>query len=176
MTCKENKFSIVSYRPEDQNYLARIFAENASGSLVCDILLDDLNKKDLQQIDRYHKIWTIVCDEDPGKKLGVLVLQKVSYKHASAELIVVFDDLALYSNSDFIKKVLTLFNKEFFDELNFVRLQGVVLENNLKLRQAFEEAGFVEEGLLRSKFEMKDKRYDAYVMSLLKIEWERSKK
>ena len=172
MEYKGKSLTLLSYKPKDQEYLNKALHENPNGVLVCDVLLDAL-KEPMAEMIPYHLTWII---ESEGTRLGVLVLQKISHQHQSGELILIFNDTDFYADQDLIQNILTLLTEEIFVGISLIRLQGIVLESHLRLKEAYNNFGFLEEGLLRSKFKVKDKRYDAYVMSLLKIEWERSKK
>ncbi len=163
---------MLPYEAKDQKRLVELVASSSQGFLVSDFLVSALTKK-LTKVDEYHRIWMVECDCSPGTKIGTIIIQKISQEHNSSELIVTFDDGEICNDPKVFKKVLNMLLEYVFADLGLLRLQVEVIENNLKLRQAYKRVGFVEEGLLRSKYEIKGRRHDAYVMSILKIEWAR---
>lgn len=172
MNYKGGKITLVPYQEKDQEDLVKIVAENTQGFLISDSLVSALTKK-LSVTDEFHRIWMVECDCSPGVKIGTIVLQKINQEHQTAQLVMTFDEGEICKDSKLFQEVFDVVSKYVFDELDLNRLQVEVLENNLKLKKAYKKVGFVEEGLLRSKYQIKEKRYDAYVMSMLDIEWER---
>jgi RimJ/RimL family protein N-acetyltransferase len=127
----------------------------------------------MSKIDEYHRVWMLECEE---KVIGTVILQKINHEHDTGQLIIIFENGDVCKSKALFKGVCTFVADYAFEELGLQRLQVEVLENDLKLKKVYKGIGFLEEGLLRSKYEIKDKCYDAYVMSMLKIEWARRKK
>jgi hypothetical protein len=174
MEYKGEKFRIIPYGEKDQKRLLKIVSENSQVFLVSDVLLNALTNK-FTEIDEFHRVWMIECDCCPGITMGIIILQKIDKEHQTAEMVMIFGESENYKDSRFFREIFNVISKYVFEELDLNRLQVEVLENDLKLKKAYKRVGFVEEGLLRNKYKIKNKCDDAYVMSILKIEWERSK-
>lgn len=169
------KIKMIPYEEKDQENLVKFVTETPQGFLVSDVLVTALTKK-LTKIDDFHRVWMVECECSAGTNIGTVILQKINYEQRMAQLVITFDEGEISNEGKLFKEVYNLVSDYVFNELNFFRLQVEVLENNLKLKKAYKDVGLIEEGLLRNKYEIKDKRYDAYVMSMLKIEWARGKK
>lgn len=169
------KIKMIPYEERDQENLVKFVTETSQGFLVSDVLVTALTKK-LTKIDDFHRVWMVECECSPSTNIGTVILQKMNYEQRTAQLVITFDEVEISNEEKLFKEVYRLVSDYVFNELNFFRLQVEVLENNLKLKKTYKDVGLIEEGLLRNKYEIKDKRYDAYVMSMLKIEWARGKK
>jgi len=172
---KYEKLILIPYEEKDKNYLKNLLTSNSQNFLVATSLLNILRGKG-NILNDAHKIWYFEYASEAEKQIGTIILQEISSKHKSGELLFIFDNEEIFYDFKIFRAILSDLIDYIFMELDLLRLQVEVLENNLKLRKAYKSVGFVEEGLLRNKYEIKNRRYDAYVMSILKIEWARMQK
>ena len=171
MQYESEKIKLIPYQEKDQDRLVEIVSDSSQGFLVSETLVKALTKK-LTEVDEFHRVWMI---ESEDKFIGTIILQKINYEHKSAQLVITCDETDFCKDTELFKEVFDQVSEYVFDELDLLRLQVEVLENNLKLKKAYKSVGFEEEGLLRSKYEIKEKRYDVFVMSMLRIEWARGR-
>lgn len=167
--------SLIPYTKEDKNILNQLIEKKSQEVVLANCLFNCLEEGNLSK-NSYcggHKIWFINCEK--GGVIGVVVLQRIVTEHQSAELVLMFKQSDVCENEEIFTEILDLILNYAFEELNLARIEVQILDSNLKSKQSFQNYGFQEEGLLRSKYQIKDKRSDVFIMSILRFEWERLK-
>lgn len=176
MELKSNQITLIPFQKDNQKVFLELLHKKTQEILVVDCVLDCVENEEIK--DNLHcegyKIWLINCDQ--GGIIGAVVLQKINKKHETGKLVIMFEKNEHCQVKDLFNEVVDLVLKYVFINLNLLRVEVEILDSNLNLKQSFEKYGFLEEGLLRSKYYLNEKRYDVFVMSMLKVEWERLKR
>jgi len=73
--------------------------------------------------------------------------------------------------SRFFIKALELTKFAFFNHLKLNQLEAHIATENVKSIKLFKKCGFLEEGVFSKYLNLKDKYYDAVVLSLLRSSW-----
>jgi len=173
MKNSELETKLIPYEPKDQDYLVKIVTDVIQGYVVSNNLLNLLSEE-MSVPDNDVFIWKMKQCDSSGVNIGFVIVQQVNYEHRTAQLVVLFEDSKNYQNYALLNNIYKDVAKYVFWDLDINRLEIEVLENNLTLKKGFKKMGFHEEGLLRNKYLVKNKFYDAFILSMLKIEWERS--
>jgi len=114
-------------------------------------------------------------DKNSGRLIGDFMIDDIDYHNLKGTLrFVVATDL---ENKGYGTKIMRIMLEKAFDEIGLYRVEGTVALDNEASKRIFEKFGFVEEGVLRRYYVVKDgKRINMILYSMLKEEWEAFKK
>jgi RimJ/RimL family protein N-acetyltransferase len=118
----------------------------------------------------YH--W-VVCVEADGRAIGTAGLHGIDHRNGTAEFGIALgekDEWGKGYGTDALRAACDF----GFGELRLERIGLLVYEGNERGRRAYEKAGFVHEGTMRSALFARGERHDVHVMGYLRSEWEAS--
>ena len=107
--------------------------------------------------------WIVLVDGEPA---GWITLAVLSWEHALAEIGYALS--SRHQGQGVMSEALTLVLPELFVAAGIERLEARCSVENLASQRLLERLGFEREGLLRSYFELRGRRIDNYLYSLLK--------
>lgn len=107
--------------------------------------------------------------------IGVISLTNINKGNASADLSVILGSPEVRQQGYGFEAIGLLLHHAF-ENMGLYRVGLSVFEFNKLAISAYEKLGFREEGRLRQAIKRYDGRYDAILMSILKPEWENSRR
>jgi RimJ/RimL family protein N-acetyltransferase len=122
------------------------------------------HRRRMARADAAH--WLAVHEADPARKVaGFAIVTGVGDPHSGLYLLrIAVAEPGLGLGSRLLKRLVSW----AFDELKVPRFSLDVFAHNTRARRAYAACGFVEEGVLRSSYEMPDgSRVDRVVMSIV---------
>lgn len=159
--------------PEDRANLVAWTQNDEYMRLLDDDPVRPLAEKDMTWLDSpasndsfYFHIRTLAAD----KHVGFVVLHSVKWASQTAELAIGIGDSA-YWGKGYGKDALRLILNYAFSELNLYRVGLVVMDYDTRAIHAYENVGFVREGVKRSMVQREGKRYDLVCYGILRDEW-----
>lgn len=130
-------------------------------------LYENLEKEMHEKKSSYY--FTIRLRED-DRLLGFVHLHWIEWAHGSAQLRIGIGD-AQDRGRGYGAQAMQLLLNLAFNEMNFHRLGGSILEDNLEGLRFFQKFGFVEEVRRRQAVLRHGKRLDILHLGLLQVEW-----
>ncbi len=120
-----------------------------------------------------HVLVIEVLEGESWKPIGNCGLFNIDHKNRSAEVGICIGEKS-YWNKGYGTEVMRVLLKHGFQTLNLHRMYLRVFAENLGGIRAYEKAGYIHEGCMRSA-EYREGRYlDVLFMSVLKSDWEPS--
>ena len=114
-------------------------------------------------------IWWGIYDIEDNQFCGAGGFNSLEKQHEKAEIGLWL--LKEYWGKGILKEVMPILFEQGFNELGLNRIEGYVLNDNVKCKRALEKINFTFEGTMR-EFEIKNgKKIDVDIYSLLKNEW-----
>jgi ribosomal-protein-alanine N-acetyltransferase len=110
--------------------------------------------------------WIVLVDGEPA---GWITLAVLSWEHALAEIGYALS--SLHQRQGVMGEALELVLPELFVAAGIERLEARCSVENVASQRLLERLGFEREGLLRSYFELRGRRIDNYLYSLLKPDY-----
>jgi RimJ/RimL family protein N-acetyltransferase len=126
--------------------------------------------KDVEQ-DNPNDIYFLIRKLEDDQPLGFVALFELHWNQGEAWIAIALGERDSWGQgygSDAMNTML----RYCFQELNLRRITLVVFEYNARARRAYEKLGFVYEGQLRSMMQREGRRWDWYIMGLLREEWQ----
>lgn len=114
----------------------------------------------------YFRLRTL--EED--KLVGFVVIHSIEWNNRAGKLAIGIGETE-HRSKGYGTDALALILRYAFHELNLDRVELNVISYNTRAIRAYERAGFVHEGRLRSAVYRDGKRYDLLVMGILREEW-----
>lgn len=119
-----------------------------------------------------HQIYLAICikEEELDVLIGYLGINEIDFRNSKAQWagINIFEN---YSGKGFATEAAKLMLKFSFEELGINRFYGFWLESNKASINMAKKLGFVNEGVVRDFVFKKNKFHNAYLMSILKKEY-----
>ena len=112
--------------------------------------------------------WCIIL-KSTGKAIGTCGFHCFSQRHYRAEIG--YELSQNYWGAGYMNEALQRIIKYGFENLNLMRIEGLIYPENTSSRKSLEKLGFKEEGLLRDYMFFRDKMTDLLMYSLLKKEF-----
>nr|WP_066051492.1 GNAT family protein [Robertmurraya korlensis] len=170
---KGNLVKLTSVRPEDAAIMAT-WEENSDylRNLDTDIayphsVAELEENKERSHNSAYFRLRTIEDDT----LIGFVVIHSIEWNNRVGSLAIGIGDTN-YQNKGFGSEALELILRYAFHELNLHRVGLDVIGYNGRAIRAYEKAGFVEEGRLRSAIYRDGNYSDRIIMGILRSEWE----
>ena len=168
---------ISTYQKDDKELFNKFFSENKNHKvLVSDMLIHCMTGT---SEEAHHSLCInnsiFLMHSSDGDFLGVIILQNINYNDETSELLILFDKDTNITEDLFFETAKKILMHCFLD-MGLARVETTILEINLKLKQLYKQLGFQEEGLLRDRFTVNNKTIDAFILSMLKVEWARMEK
>jgi RimJ/RimL family protein N-acetyltransferase len=170
---KGNLVKLTSVRPEDAAIMAN-WEENSDylRNLDTDIayphsVAELEENKERSHNSAYFRLRTIEDDT----LIGFVVIHSIEWNNRVGSLAIGIGDTN-YQNKGFGSEALELILRYAFHELNLHRVGLDVIGYNGRAIRAYEKAGFVEEGRLRSAIYRDGNYSDRIIMGILRSEWE----
>lgn len=170
---KGNLVKLTSVRPEDaaimatweenSDYLRNLDTDIAYPHSVAELEED----KERSHNSAYFRLRTIEDDT----LIGFVVIHSIEWNNRVGSLAIGIGDTN-YQNKGFGSEALELILRYAFHELNLHRVGLDVIGYNGRAIRAYEKAGFVEEGRLRSAIYRDGNYSDRIIMGILRSEWE----
>ncbi len=113
--------------------------------------------------------WCIVL-KSTGKAIGTCGFHCFNQRHYRAEIG--YELAEKYWGHGYMNEALQRIIRYGFENLNFMRIEGLIYPENISSRKSLEKLGFKEEGLLRDYMFFRDQMTDLLMYSLLKREFE----
>lgn len=114
------------------------------------------------------QMFGIIADQT-GEEVGTMGLTSISQTHGTAEFSLLIDPEQ--HKKGYGKAALIALLKYGFDHLRLNVIFGETLHNN-QARKMFKEIGFIEEGLLRSRYFKSGVYTDSIAFSILRSEYD----
>jgi len=117
-----------------------------------------------------HQIYLAICLIETNELIGYIGINEIDFRNSKAQWagINIYKN---YSNKGYATETAKYMLKFVFEELGINRFYGYWLVSNIPSIKLAKKLGFVEEGLIRS-FVYKNNNYqNAYLMSILKNEY-----
>ena len=108
---------------------------------------------------------------DEDHLIGFVHLFSVNWSHGDAWVGIGIGERDYWGNgygTDAMRVIL----RYVFTELNLHRVTLGVFEYNQRARRSYEKVGFVVEGRVRGEMLRQGRRWDVYIMGILREEWE----
>lgn len=112
--------------------------------------------------------WCIV-EKLSGKAIGTCGFHSISQLHFRVEIG--YELSETYWGQGYMHEALQRIVKYGFEELNFMRIEGLIYPDNKASRKSLEKLGFKEEGLLRGYMYFRGEMTDLLMYSLLSKEY-----
>jgi len=117
-----------------------------------------------------HQIYLAICLADTKELVGYLGINEIDHRNQKAQWAGININNG-YSNKGYATEAGKLMLKFTFEELGINRFYGYWLESNIPSIRMAENLGFVKEGLIRGFVFKKNQFQNAYLMSILKDEY-----
>lgn len=121
-----------------------------------------------------HDVVLAIARREPDGLLGATGLHRIDFKNRRAEFGIAVGDPAEWGKG-YGTEATRLIVGYGFDTLNLNRIQLLVYEDNVRGIRAYERAGFRREGVLRQYLYREGRYQDAFLMSVLKSDWDAAK-
>ena len=122
------------------------------------------------QNNRSTQLRCVICDAQQHTILGLVSLTNIDYLNQKAELHTMIGEKECHN-----KGIGTLASKKMishaFYNMNLLRIEFSVLEENCRSIHMHEKIGFIKEGLLRKCVFKNNSFKNMYIMSILKEEY-----
>lgn len=122
----------------------------------------------------YEKQAEFAIETADGRHIGGCTLRAFNHVARSAEFAIAIGE-ADYRGKGYGTEVTRLMARIGFEEFNLNRIWLNVNENHVAAVRAYEKAGFAKEGLLREYGFGRGSYYNAYIMSILRSDFESGK-
>lgn len=119
------------------------------------------------QLGRDDRVWLAIETLAEGRHVGNVWLWAVDARHRRAEVRIVVGDRAAHGRG-LGREAIDLVARYAFERLNLHRVYAYVLASNTRAVRAFEQAGFLREGLLRQDRWVGDHYDDAHLLARLR--------
>jgi RimJ/RimL family protein N-acetyltransferase len=120
--------------------------------------------------DNNRKIYRVI-DKKSEKVIGHAEINRIDYKNKNARICRVLIADKNNRNNGFGQMIINELLKIGFKELELHRIDLGVFDFNKSAIKCYVNCGFKIEGLLRESFEIENKFYSVYNMSILRSEW-----
>jgi [ribosomal protein S5]-alanine N-acetyltransferase len=117
-----------------------------------------------------HQIYLAICLTNTKELIGYLGINEIDYRNRKAQWAGINIDKS-HSNKGYATEAARLMLKFAFEELGLNRFYGYWLESNCPSIRMAEKLGFVVEGLVRGFVYKRNQFQNAYLMSILKEEY-----
>lgn len=114
-------------------------------------------------------IWWGIYDKNSGQFFGAGGFNSLDKKHKKAEIG--FWLLKDFWGKGIMKEVMPRLFKEGFSKLNLNRIEGYVVSENIKCKNALEKINFTFEGTIRESEYKNGNMINVDIYSILKSEW-----
>ena len=114
-------------------------------------------------------IWWGIYDKNSGQFFGAGGFNDVDKKHKKAEIG--FWLLKDFWGKGIMKEVMPKLFEQGFTQLNLNRIEGYVVSENIKCKNALEKINFTYEGTMREFEYKKGNKINVDIYSILKSEW-----
>jgi RimJ/RimL family protein N-acetyltransferase len=164
---------LTSIRPEDAAIMASWeensdYLRNLDTDIAFPHTISELEeKKERSSNSTYFRLRTIEDDT----LIGFVVIHSIEWNNRVGSLAIGIGD-PNYQNKGFGSEALQLILRYAFHELNLHRVGLDVIGYNGRAIRAYEKAGFIVEGKIRSAIYRDGRYFDRIMMGILRSEWE----
>ncbi|MCB9989395.1 MAG: GNAT family N-acetyltransferase [Rhodospirillales bacterium] len=137
--------------------------------------LDELEKDFETTVNSDKDIEFAVCAQDDGRHIGVAGLHEIDWLTRNTEYRIMIGDKTAWGKG-YGQETTALVVKYAFEKLNMNRVGLGVNAQDARAVKSYKKSGFVKEGVLRQVVFRNSAYYDAICMSILRSEYEDSKK
>ena len=123
-----------------------------------------------KMLNNQNQIYLAICLTTTNELIGYLGINEIDYRNRKAQWAGINIDKE-YSNKGFATETAILMLKFAFEELGLNRFYGYWLDSNKPSIRMAEKVGFIIEGLVRGFVFKKNQFQNAYLMSILKEEY-----
>jgi len=127
-------------------------------------------EKDLEKDDPNDFFFPIRTLEDE-RLIGFIALFDQYWNHGDTLLAIAIGERDCW-NKGYGTDAMRIMQRYVFLELNLRRLSLIVFEYNQRALRSYEKAGFVVEGRVRGAMLREGRRWDWFIMGILRDEWE----
>jgi RimJ/RimL family protein N-acetyltransferase len=118
-----------------------------------------------------NQIYLAICFVESKEVIGYTSITEIDFRNRKAHWSGINIDKNV-SGKGYATETGRSIQKFAFEELNLNRLYGYILESNPASLRMTEKLGFVKEGLIRDFVFKKNEYHNAYLVSILKKEYE----
>jgi RimJ/RimL family protein N-acetyltransferase len=164
---------LTSIRPEDAAIMASWeensdYLRNLDTDIAFPHTISELEEeKERSSNSTYFRLRTIEDDT----LIGFVVIHSIEWNNRVGSLAIGIGD-PNYQNKGFGSEALQLILRYAFHELNLHRVGLDVIGYNGRAIRAYEKAGFIVEGKIRSAIYRDGRYFDRIMMGILRSEWE----
>lgn len=162
-TVRAEDAAIMASWEENSDYLRNLDTDIAYPHSIAELEED----KERSHNSAYFRLRTLEDDN----LIGFVVIHSIEWNNRVGSLAIGIGDTK-YQNKGYGSEALQLILRYAFHELNLHRVGLDVIGYNSRAIRAYEKAGFIEEGRIRSAIYRDGHYSDRIMMGILKSEWE----
>lgn len=171
---------------EDPSNLAKAFAKWTLDSEYLRLLdsdpprlwsekkFKDWFEKDLEKDDP-NEFFFVIKPLESEQPIGFTAIFDLHWNHGDALLAIALGEREWWGKGYGTDALQTML-RYAFQELNLRRMTLIVFEYNARAIRSYEKCGFVMEGRVREAMQREGRRWDWYIMGILREEWHQNNK
>lgn len=133
-------------------------------------VIKDWEEKEQEKVDDNSFFFTVRTVEG-DHLIGFTALWEISWPHGEAFVSIGIGE-SEYRGKGYGTEAMQLTLEYAFQELNLWRVSLVVFEYNSRAIRSYEKCGFLKDGIIREAMRRDGKRWDWYLMGVLRPEWQ----
>lgn len=161
---RQEDAAIMGSWEENSDYLRNLDTDIAFPHSIAELE----EEKERSSNSTYFRLRTIADDT----LIGFVVIHSIEWNNRVGSLAIGIGD-PNYQNKGYGSEALQLILRYAFHELNLQRVGLDVIQYNGRAIRAYEKAGFIVEGRIRSAIYRDGTYFDRIMMGILRSEWEK---
>lgn len=133
-------------------------------------IIKDWEEKNQEKVDTDSFFFTVRTLQD-DTLIGFTALWEISWPHGESFVSIGIGEPG-YRGKGYGTEAMRLTLEYAFEELNLWRVSLIVFEYNPRAIRSYEKNGFVKEGVIREVMRRDGRRWDWYIMGVLRPDWQ----
>lgn len=172
---RTDRIRFAALRPEDAPTLLGWFEDSEfvrpwDSKPALPRTIEDLADQYIGPGNSWHEIGFGIRTIKDDRLVGMIGLEDIEWNNRVAFMYIGLGERTVWGKG-FASEAMTLFLSYVFHELNFRRIQLMVISYNTSAIKLYERCGFVREGVLREAVERDGQVYDLIQFGMLRREW-----